>query len=152
MADTIDWVVVERFGKQIGAVGFVGDQASVVVAFYDDYDADKSGKVSWGEWTVGKLSPLSLKGNAVVEVAMQARYDMNIMTRDPSFQTMSANLYLNFAKGLIADGIYAAYFSRGVSAVATPIAGRLAQNMVVQFAIRKGMESTVKKVYDTAVK
>lgn len=152
MANTIDWIIVDRFGKQIGAVGFIGNQASVVVAFYDDYDADKSGKVSWGEWSIGKLSPLSLKGNAVVEVAMQARYDENIMMRDPSFQTLSANLFVNFAKGLIADGIYAAYFSQAVSAIATPIAGRMASNMVAQFAIRKGMESAVKAAYGAAVK
>ncbi|MEK7725184.1 MAG: hypothetical protein AAB336_12585, partial [Acidobacteriota bacterium] len=66
MADTIDWMVVERFGKQIGAIGFIGDSAVVVVAFYDDYDADKNGKVGWGEWTIGKLSPIGLKGNALV--------------------------------------------------------------------------------------
>ena len=60
MADAIEWVVVEKFGKEIGAIGFIGDKASVVTAFYNDYDGNKDGKVSWAEWTVGKLSPLSL--------------------------------------------------------------------------------------------
>lgn len=152
MANKIDWVIIEKFGKQIGAVGFIDNKASVVVAFYDDYDADQNGDVGFGEWAIGKMSPLNLKGMAVVEVAMQARVERAVIFRDPSFQTMAANLFVNFAKGLIADGIYAAYFSHVLSAIATPIAGRIAQNIVAQFAIRKGMESAVKKIYESAVK
>ena len=152
MADNIDWTVIDKFGKQIGAVGFIGDKAAVVAAFYDDYDGNKDGKVGWGERIVGKLSPLSLHGSAITEVAMQARVEMDVVMRDPSFQSVAVDLFLNFAKGLILDGIYAVYFSQGVSAIAKPIAGRLVSNIVVQFSIRKGMEGAVKKAYNEVVR
>lgn len=150
MADTIDWVVITKYGKQIGAVGFIGDTAVVVTAFYQNLDGNQDGKVSIGEWIAGKLSPFNLKGKAIVEVAMQARIEDDVALRDPTFQTMAANLFTHFAKGLISQGIYAVYFGQAISAIAAPIAGRMASNMVAQFAIRKGMETTVKTAYNAA--
>jgi hypothetical protein len=88
----------------------------------------------------------------VTEVAMAARLDMRVLERDASFAHMAASMFTNFASGLIADGVYAVYFSRGVSAVARPIAGRLASGMVKQFVVRKGMESAVKAAYDDLVR
>ena len=152
MVDNIDWVIIDRFGKNIGAIGFIGDKAAVVAAFYDDYDANKNGSVSAAEWIIGKISPLSVKGMNVVEVAMQARFEEKVFLRDDTFNTMAMNLFTNFARNLVADGIYAAYFSRGVSTVAGPIAGRIASNVVAQFAIRRGMEAAVKAAYDAAMK
>ena len=152
MAEKMDWIIIENFGKQIGAIGFIGDKAAVVVSFYDDNDGNQDGKVSWGEWLAAKISPVGLTGKATVEVAMAARVEMDVIMRDPTFGSMAMNMYLNFAKGLIADGIYAAYFSRGVSAIAKPMAGRIATNIVAQFVVRKGMESAVKAAYQGVVK
>jgi hypothetical protein len=151
--DEIEWIVIEGLGnREIGAIGFIGNKAAVVVSFYDDLDGNMDGKVSWGEWLAGKISPLSLDNYAVTQVAMAARYDMRVLERDESFHQEAMRMFLEFAQQLVADGIYAAYFSRGVGAIAKPIAGRLTSNVVKQFFIRKGMEKAVKAVYDKSMK
>ena len=143
----IDWMLVKDFGgREMGAVGFIGNKASIVTSFFDDADGNMDGKVSTGEWVASKLSPISLDNRAVTNVAMEARYNMDIMLRDASFREMSANMYMNFARGLVAGGIYAVYFTQGVGAIAKPIAGRLASGMVIPFVIKKGMEAAVKKL------
>ncbi|MCV0396837.1 MAG: hypothetical protein K5872_09495 [Rhizobiaceae bacterium] len=153
MSEDLDWIVIRDFtNREIGAIGFVGHKAAVVVSFYDDLDGNKDGKVSWGEWGAGKLSPISLDNKAVTEVAMAARTNLEVLERDASFGQMAMQLFTQFARGLMADGIYAVYFSRGVSSVAKPIAGRLTKDMVKQFVVRKGMEKAVKGAYDTAMK
>jgi len=151
--DEIEWIVIEGLGnKQIGAVGIIDGKVAVVASFYEDYDGNQDGKVSWGEWIVAKLSPLGIENKAVVEVAMAARHDLRVLEKDPSFQEEAARMFLQFAQGLVADGIYAAYFSRGVAAIAKPIAGRITSNIVKQFVIRKGMEKAVKALYDETMK
>ena len=148
----IDWVVVKGLGgREIGAVGFIGNKASIVESFYDDADGNMDGEVSWGEWIASKISPIGIGGMAVTRVAMAGRYQMDILTRDASFNTMAMNLYLNFANRLLADGVYAVYFSRGVGSVAKSIAGRAATGMVKQFVIRKGMQKAVKEAYKAGV-
>lgn len=153
MADDIEWIVITGNGnREIGALGIIDGKVAIISSFYEDYDGNQDGKVSWGEWIAAKLSPIGIEGMAVTEVAMAARYDMRVLERDPSFSQEAAKIFLQFASGLVADGIYAVYFSRGVSAVAKPIAGRLTSNLVKQFVIRKGMEKAVKKLYDEGVK
>ena len=149
----IDWMIVTGWrNKELGAVGFQGDTAAVIVAFYEDADGNQDGKVGWGEWTASKLSPLGLKNYAVTQVAMQARADPDIVMRDPELDQMAKQMFVKFAAGLVSDGIYAVYFSRGVSAIAKPIAGRLTTSFVKQFVLRKGMEKAVKSAYDGAMK
>ncbi len=153
VAGAIEWVIIRDVAnREIGAIGFLDGTAVVIAAFYDDRDGNKDGRVSWGEAIAAKLSPVSLKGSAVTEVAMAARLDPDVLARDSGFATEAMRMYLHFAAGLVADGIYAAYFSRGVRAVATPIAGRLASDTVRQFVIRKGMEKAVKSLYDGTVR
>ena len=82
----------------------------------NDRDGNKDGEVSWGEWIASKISPISIEGMAVTEVAMSARYMPEVIMRDGSFAQEAARMYLNFAVGLVQVGIYAAYFSRGVKA------------------------------------
>lgn len=146
----IEWVIIDGNGDQaIGAVGFIGHQAVVVVAFYDDLDANKDGKVSLGERAAGMV--LGMEGRAVAEVAMAARLDLDVIQRDGSFPEMAANLFVNFARGLVAEGVYLAYFSRGVGNLANVIAGQMTSSTVKQFVIRKGMEKLVKAAYDASV-
>lgn len=153
MAGNIDWIVVTgNTNKKIGAVGFIGDQAAVIVSFYDYRDGNQDGKVSWGEAIGAKLSPFDLKKKPIAEVAMQARYDTDVMMRDPGFNQMAVNIFLNFASGLVADGVYAAYFSRAVGGLAGGVAGGVTSNVVKQFAIKKGMESAVKQAYQSATR
>lgn len=153
MSEEMDWIVIKGVGnREIGALGFINNRVAVVAAFYDDRDGNKDGKVSWGEWIAAKISPISIKGSAVVEVAMAARFDMEVLERDGSFNREAGKMFLNFATGLVADGVFAVYFSRGVAGIAKPIAGRLTSNIVKQFVIRKGMEKAVKELYNRAVK
>jgi hypothetical protein len=146
MADTMDWIAVEKFSKLIGAVGFIDNDAVAVAAFYDDADADKDGKVSTGEW-IGSKILFNVHGMAVTEVAMQARVELDIVGRDPNFNAMALKMFVNFAQGLIAQGIYITYFSRGVSLAGSGLASTLTSSMIKQLVIRKGFESAVKKVF-----
>lgn len=151
--DEIKWHVIRSSsGKEIGAVGFIGNKVAVVTAFYEDLDANQDGKVGWGEWLAAKFSPLSLDDKAVLEVALEARFDQEVLKRDPGFNEDAEQMFVQFAAGLVADGLYAAYFSRGVSALVTPIAGRITSNIVAKFVIRKGMEKAIKAGYDRAMK
>jgi hypothetical protein len=148
MAGDIDWMIVKGWGqKQIGAAGFIDNKISVFTAFYEDADANKDGHVGKIEWATSLLMPVSNNGGNLVQVAMQARADFDILARDQDVDTMAKNMYYNFAKGLGKQGVYAAFFSVGVGQIAEGIAGRLANQIVVQFAIRKGMEYAVKQAY-----
>lgn len=150
-ADHFDWVLVTRFGKTIGAVGFLGNDAVAVTAFYDDADGNKDGKVSIGEWVASKISPIGIRGSAVVEVAMAARTDFDILMRDAGFAQMAMQMWLNFARGLIADGIYTAYFARGVSMAGKGIAMTVTSGTIKQLVIRKGFEKAAKEAFDAGV-
>ena len=147
----IDWFEVKEFSKGIGAVGIMGSDACVLVSYFEDLDGDRSGKVSWGEWVAGKVSPFSLEGYATTQVAMAARFDLRILERDPSFHDMANKMFLNFAHGLVMDGIYAAYFSRGVSLVGGGAAKLITQGMVKEFVVKKGFEAAVKKAFMAGV-
>ncbi|HET9904624.1 MAG TPA: hypothetical protein VFQ27_13090 [Xanthobacteraceae bacterium] len=148
-----DWVVIRgNTNREIGAIGFVDGKAAIIAAFYDDNDGNQDGTVSWGEYLAAKFSPISLQNRAVTEVAMAARLELEVLERDPSFAEVAAQMFLNFARGLLIDGVYAVYFSRAVSTIAKPIAGRLASDMVRQFVIRKGMEKAVKAAYNAGMR
>ncbi|QQS11996.1 MAG: hypothetical protein IPK81_21110 [Rhodospirillales bacterium] len=146
MADDMDWIAVTSFRKTIGAVGFIGSKAVAIAAFFADADGNQDGTVSWGEWLASKAA-FDLTGKAVTEVAMQARYDLDIVGRDPSFNDLAISLFANFAQGLIAQGIYIAYFSQGVSLIGGGIAKTITASMIKQFVIRKGFEAVVKKAF-----
>ncbi|MQX35230.1 hypothetical protein [Roseospira navarrensis] len=145
--DEIDWVIIKSLNKEIGAIGFINGEAAVVASFYDYRDGNMDGEVSIPERVAAFLSPLDIKNKAVTEVAMAARYNMEVLRRDASFTHMANKMYLNFARGLVADGVYAAYFSRGIGSAAGGVAKAVTKNVVKQFVIKKGMESAVKKAY-----
>ncbi|MEC7761514.1 MAG: hypothetical protein VX874_06330 [Pseudomonadota bacterium] len=153
MSDSqMEWVKVHDYKqREIGAIGFLNGKAVAVAAFYDDADGNMDGKVSWGEKLISTVFPL-LGGKAVVEVAMTARVDMEILQRDASFYQVANQLYLEFAAGLVAEGIYIVYFSRGVKAVGKGAATLITDSLVKQLVIRKGFEQAVKEVFDAAVK
>lgn len=153
MAEQIDWMIVKGLGdKPIGAVGFIGNDAVAIASFFADADGNQDGNVSWGEWIAYKISPLSIEGYAVVQVAMAAKYDLDILSRDASVADMANKMFLNFASGLVAQGIYVAYFSRGVSAVGGGIASKITSDMIKGFVIRKGFEAAVKRAFLAAAK
>jgi hypothetical protein len=148
---SIDWMIIDRFDKPIGALGFVGNRVAIVTAFYDDRDGDKSGDLSVGERAAGFFMGGLIEGSAVAEVAMAARVDMAVIERDAGFAQEAVNIWLNFAANAIKEGIYIVYMSRGVKAAAGAVAKQIGGNAVREFAIRKGMEKVVKDLYDAAV-
>ncbi|SOC10528.1 hypothetical protein SAMN05877809_105138 [Rhodobacter sp. JA431] len=150
MAKNIEWVLIKKFGPEpIGAVGFIGDKVVTVIGFYDDRDGNQDGKVSAAEWLASKLSPISVEGRSVAEVAMQARIEPDVIMRDSSFPQMAAQIYLNFARGLLLDGIYAVYFARGVKMVGSGIAKMVTSGMIKEYVVRKGFEKAVREAFDT---
>jgi hypothetical protein len=151
MADALDWMIITGFGdRPIGALGFINDRVAVIASFYDDRDGNMDGKVSLGERLTALVSPISIRGSGVVAVAMAARNDLDVYSRDPTFRVVAAEMFTNFARGLVLDGVYAVYFSNAVSKLATPIAGRLSSNLVASFLVRKGMETAVRSAYNAA--
>jgi hypothetical protein len=152
--DRLDWVIIKSDlnNKSIGALGFYGDRVAVVTAFYDDADANEDGKVSIGERIVSLISPISLKGREVTTVAMAARNDPGIISRDQSFYTEAARMFVAFATNLTFDGFYAVYFSRAIGQISSTVAAGAVDGLVKQFVVRKGIESIVKRLYDSAVK
>jgi hypothetical protein len=143
-SETVDWVVVWHGSRKIGAVGFVGNEASVITAFYDDNDVDQNGKVTVLEWVKGWLPP-SRKGFALTQVAMEASRNEDIIGRDPTVRDWANKLFLNFSAHMVADAFCRVYLSPCVGGAVGPIAGRIAESMVVQYAIKKGAEAAVNK-------
>ena len=148
----IDWIEIRGFGnRSIGAVGFVGGDAVAIVAFHDDRDGDKDGTVSLTERVVSKLSPIGIDGKGVTEVAMAARVNTDVMTRDATVGQWAGRIFTEFGQSMVMDGAYAAYFSRGVRMTASGVAKVITGNMVRQFVIRKGFEKAAKEAFDGAV-
>lgn len=143
MATPIEWIEITKF-KPIGAVGFLDDKVVAIVAFHDDKDANRDGTVSLGENVIAFVSPIKMDGRNVAEVAMQARVDMAVMMRDPSFGPAAARLFADFATSLTVQGIYAAYFARGVSMLGKGVARKITSGMVKELVLRKGFESAAK--------
>ncbi|MEM8850069.1 MAG: hypothetical protein AAGE03_08545 [Pseudomonadota bacterium] len=152
MSHTLEWVAIKKFGDDpIGAIGFLGNDAVAVVAFYDDRDGNRDGEVGIGEWIVSKVFPISMEGGNVTEVAMQGRAIPEIILRDPSFPNAAARMFASFGAGLVIDGAYSVYFAPGVGKIAGTAAKYITQGMVKEFVVRKGFEEAVKASVMTAI-
>ena len=145
----MEWMIVnDSWTKQpIGALGYIDNQIAVVSAFYADKDGNRDGKISWGE----KFSLFSLKGKAITEVLSQACADPEILMRDPGLYELRGKATVEFARGMIQEGVYKVYFSSEVSMAAGAIAAQLATSAVAQFVIKKGMEEAVQKAYEMTI-
>ena len=144
----IDWVVIKTHGnKEIGAIGFIDNKVAIIASFYDDRDGNEDGKVSIAERIIAAILPLSLSGSNIAKVAMQARVESDIILRDPSMYRIAMNIFLNFSRNLVAEGIYAVYFSRGISKVSSLAATSITSHFAMEYVIRKGMEKEVKNAY-----
>lgn len=143
---SIDWMIVKNSWTQkpIGAVGFIDDKLAVITAFFEDKDANQDGKIGLPEkvFAFGNM-----KGRAVAEVANHAYADPAILMRDASIYLLRGQLTVQFAAGLLAEGIYKTYFSIGVGKVAGAIAGALTTNAVKSFVVKKGLEKAVETAY-----
>lgn len=145
----MDWMIVKHSYKHnpIGALGYIDNKIAVVSTFYDDKDLDNDGEISLAERF---FSLFSMRGRALAEVLSQAKADPDIFMRDPSLQQLQGEAIVNFASGMIMEGIYISYFKMGVSQASSAVAGSLVSGTATRFVVRKGMEATVKRAYDFA--
>lgn len=156
--EVLDWVEVEDglTRKKIGAVGFIGNEAAVVTAYYDDRDWNNDGKISKSEFIGSKLPIMSnlffKTGRQLTSVYMQALGEPDITMRDSKFKRDAFKNFLDFSTGLIFEGIYLVYFSKGVSGTSSEVAKAVTESTVKQYVIRKGMEKAVKAAFDKATK
>lgn len=142
----IEWVIVKDSWnrKPIGALGYIDGKVAVVTAFFEDKDANKDGKVGLGERI---FSFGGMQGRAVAEVVNQAYADPDILMRDPGITHLRGQLTVQFAAGLLVEGIYKAWFSVGIGRVAGALAGAITSNAVKAFVVKKGMEKAVEAAY-----
>ncbi|AKI03077.1 hypothetical protein IMCC20628_04404 [Hoeflea sp. IMCC20628] len=150
MTETIEWISIKKFKPApIGAIGFIGNNAVAIAAFYDDADGNQDGKVSLVE-KIGSKIMFDLTGRNIAEVAMQARVEPEIILRDANFAQQAARIYLNFASGLVVQGVYKAYFSRSIKMIGSGVAKTITNGMVKQLVVRKGFETAVKNAFMAA--
>jgi hypothetical protein len=148
---SIEWLGISQYSKLIGAVGIIDRHACIVVSFYEDQDGNQDGTVNAGEWLASKLAPISIEGHATLQVAMAAKYNLRLLEKDADFARWADQQFLKFASGLVIDGIYAAYFSRGVSLIGGGMAKMITSGMVKEFIVKKGFETVVKEAFQAAV-
>lgn len=140
----MEWIEIEGAGGQIiGAVGFLDGRAAIIVSYYDDADANRDGSVSWMEWFASVISPISLDGQAVAEVAMAARFNMEASLRDSSLHTWTAQIFQQRFTSAVSDGVFAVYFGRIVGMSATSISSRLVGGTIRSFIVARSMETVV---------
>lgn len=132
-------------GNPIGQIGFLGNKAVIIVAYYDDYDTDQDGKVGWGEWfaSFADMGGM-LKNDQVVRVAMTARLNPKVLKIDGGFYQKANNIYLSFAAGLLIGGAYEAYLSKAVGSAASAAGKRIiGDSLTRRFLVEKGAEQAV---------
>lgn len=146
----LEWVVVKAGvkPKPIGAIAFYQKKAAIITSCFDEKDSNRDGSVSTFEWAVGLMSPLNLKNSALADVALAAAKDYEILERDPSFQVDGERFWLSFTRGLATDAVYFTWFRRCVQQTASIAATVATTNLVKQYVIRKGMEKSIRLLYD----
>ncbi|MBU4529871.1 MAG: hypothetical protein KUA43_02865 [Hoeflea sp.] len=151
MTGSIEWIAVKSFKPApLGAVGFLDNKAVVIAAFYDDADANQDGKIEgFGERVAAMIG---LKGRVIADIAMEARVNPDIVRRDANFAQEAPRIWLSFAKGLLIQGVYQAYFARGVGMVGNGVAKKITGGMVKQLVVRKGFETVVRNAFMAAVR
>ncbi len=149
MPGPIEWIAIKGFKPTpIGAIWFIGNKAVAIAAFYDDADANQDGKIEGFRERI--VSMIGLEGRNIAEIAMEARVNLEVVRRDANFAQEAPRIWLSFAKKLLIQGVYQAYFARGVSMVGSGVAKRITNGMVKQLVVRKGFETTVKNAFMAA--
>ena len=140
-------------GKSIGAVGVRGSNVICVLAYFEDYDANQDGTVSFGERAVGTLSGLSgaLQGKALLEVVMQARFEPELMCDSDFVDSTFSTTYGRWARNAVANAVWAGYFKPVIGVAASRITAELGTGVVKSFAIKKGMEAVAKAMLDPVI-
>lgn len=146
------FIEIEEFpGSPIGQIGFLDNKAVIIVAYYDDYDTNKDGEVSWREYFSSFTDATGLlKNEQFTKVAMTARLNPKVLSIDSGFYQKANNIYLSFAGGLIISGVYEVYLSQAVASAAS-FAGKriIGDSLKRKFLIEKGAEKAVEEVLKT---
>lgn len=151
MSKSLEWMIVRNGVKDIGAIGFLGNDAVAVVSFFDDRDWNEDGQISLKEHIGGYLPLFGKKGRAIAKVAVQAYLsNPDIASRDPTLRVMAGKFWTKFAFDLIREGVYIVYFQRGVKAIGRGGAAVITASRVKQLVIRKGFEKAAKAAFDEA--
>lgn len=146
----IEWCPVRilRTRQVIGAVGFIDDRLAVVSTFYPDRDWDHDGRVDLLE-RFGTM--FTMRGMALADVLTRAIEDPDIMLRDTSIRELHGRAVVQFASGMILEGLYCTYLRLSVRQASSILASSLVNGAAARFFVRKGMEQAVKQVYNTAI-
>lgn len=163
MSDEISWMAVKsRSGdKVIGAIAFVGEEPAVILAYYDEADANKDGKVSFAERAASFLSPIGLGGTGVMEVLARGKDQAIAATANPNGSQMTSGRASNVSAMLgsqitqvgmqmAMDGFFKAYIGTGINVGVGKAGAALEWNMIKGFAVKKGMEAAAKKAFEAA--
>ena len=140
--------IEESPGSPIGQIGFLGNKAVIIVAYRDEYDFDKDGKVGWDEYLVSFIDAVGLlKNEQFTTVAMTARVNPKVLSIDSGFPQKANNIYLSFAGGMLIAGTYEVYLSQAVASAASLVGKRLiGDSLTRKFLIEKGAENAVGEV------
>lgn len=147
----VEWVEVRDGTQAIGAVGFLGNEAVIIASYFEGNDFNRDGSVSVGEWLLAKASPVGLERNNINLVAQTAKYQDSVLMRDAGFANWANQMFLDFARQMVRDGIYSAYFRIPVARGAGALASALTRSKVKEFVIKKGVESAVEQAFKAAV-
>lgn len=152
MSQQIEHIIItDHQGREIGSVGFLGNEVAVITAFYEDSDGNLDGSVGFLETIWDWFGPVSTENRAVTTVAQFARLDERVYGRDAGFDQVARQLFYNFARGLLIDGAYEVYLSGAVADLVAQFTHRIPTQIVRGFIVRKGLEDKVKEIFDAAI-
>lgn len=146
----LQWFKIkEAYGSQIiGAAAFKENELVAVVSFFEDKDMDRDGKVGIAE----RLNLFRMKGAGIAACFTGLKSDPALFMKDANAINQGwGSAFVGLGAGLVADGIYAAYFNRAVKGIAGVVASTFTTNPVKSFVIRKGMEKVVKDAYHSSL-
>jgi hypothetical protein len=141
------WIeVIGNTNVPIGAVAVHGNSVPIVVAYFDDLDGNRDGRVSMGEKVAGFLAKGvglggALSGSGVLAVVMAARHEPDIVVDTDFISGVFSQTYSEWSRRTILDAAYGVYFKPLMGLAAGQIAGNLTGNAIKAFAIKKGMEA-----------
>ncbi len=141
----MDWVFIHDGDEEIGAIAFIDRRAAVIASFRDH--GPSNGTSPSANDTSAPL--FDFECLAVLQVAMAARHNEIVQHWDGVFARDAEEMWLRFATGLAHSAIHSAYFSRGVNTLSRFQPGSSRDGMIRQYAIRRGMERAVERVYQS---
>ena len=152
------WIqVVSNINMPIGAVAVHGNSIPIVVAYFDDLDGNRDGRVSMGENVAGFFAKGvglggALSGSSVLAVVMAARTEPEIAVYTDFRRGVFAETYREWSRRTILDAAYGAYFKPLVGVAAGRIASNLTDSAIKAFAIKKGMEAVAAAILKPILK